>query len=113
MAALTPKPAIIITHTSVAATARRAWQRRRLAAATEVVWALVLLGMAVTGLFDHYWWTAPPGRLAFASVLGLWAAAAASASHVPAHDQVALDARGEALGGFQADAHIVGADGGV
>ena len=52
-------------------------------------------------------------RLAFATVLGLWAATAASARHVPAHDQVALDARGEALGGLQADAHIVGADGGV
>ena len=97
-----------------AAIAWRAWQRRRAAAPAEMLWALVLLGMGVTGLFDHYWWTAPPGRLAFATVLGLWAAAAsASAGHVPAHDQEALDARGEALSGLQADAHIVGADGGV
>jgi O-antigen ligase len=93
-----------------AAIAWRAWRRRRAAAPAEMVWALVLLGMGVTGLFDHYWWTAPPGRLAFATVLGLWAA---SAHHVPVHDQIALDARGEALGSLQADAHKVGADGGV
>jgi putative inorganic carbon (HCO3(-)) transporter len=93
-----------------AAIACRAWQRRRAAALAEAVWVLVLAGMFVTGLFDHYWWTAPPGRLVFATVLGLWAA---SAHHVRAHDQVALDARGEALGGLQPDPHKVGADGGV
>jgi F0F1-type ATP synthase assembly protein I len=96
-----------------AAIARRAWQRRRTAAAAEMVWALVLLGMGVTGLFDHYWWTAPPARLACATVLGLWAAMTASAGHVSAQDQVALDARGKALRGLQTDAHKVRADGGI
>jgi O-antigen ligase len=91
----------------------RAWQRRRVAAPAELIWVLVLLGMGVTGLFDHYWWTAPPGRLAFATVLGLWAATAASAGHEPAHDQIALDTRREALSGLQPDAHEVGADGRV
>jgi len=73
-----------------------------------VVWLVVLLGMFVTGLFDHYWWTAAPAHLAFATVLGLWAA---SARQVPAHDEVALDTRCEALGRFQPHPHKVGADG--
>ena len=90
-----------------AAVAWRAWQRRRVASAGEALWLLVLVGMFVTGLFDHYWWTAPPGHLAFATVLGLWAG---SAWQVPAHDQVALDARCEALGRFQPHPHKVGAD---
>jgi O-antigen ligase len=93
-----------------AAVAGRAWQRRRVATPAELIWALVLLGMGVTGLFDHYWWTAPPGRLAFATVLGLWAA---SACDVPARDQITLDARGEPLSRLQPHAHVVGADGGV
>jgi O-antigen ligase len=56
-----------------AAIAWRAWQRRRRAGTAEIMWGLVLLGLFVTGLFDHYWWTQPPARLAFATVLGLWA----------------------------------------
>jgi len=91
----------------------RVWQGRRAASTAEMTWMLVLVGMFVTGLFDHYWWTAPPGQLAFATVLGLWAATAASGRHVPVHDQIALDARGETLGGFQPDPHKVGADSGV
>ena len=55
------------------AIAWRAWQRRRQASTAEIMWALVLLGLLVTGLFDHYWWTAPPAQLAFATALGLWA----------------------------------------
>lgn len=90
-----------------AAVAWRGWQRRRVASTGEALWLLVLLGMFVTGLFDHYWWTAPPGHLAFATVLGLWQA---SARQVPAHDQVAFDARREALGRFQPHADKVGAD---
>jgi O-antigen ligase len=57
----------------VLAIAWRAWQRRRQASTAEIIWGLVLLGLLVTGLFDHYWWTQPPARLAFATVLGLWA----------------------------------------
>jgi len=94
----------------MAAVAGRAWQRRRTAAPAEVMWALVLLGMFVTGLFDHYWWTAPPGQLAVATVLGLWAG---SAGQVPVSDQVALDARSEALSGFQPDPHKVSIDNAV
>jgi hypothetical protein len=90
-----------------AAIARRAWQRRRVASTSEALWLMVLLGMFVTGLFDHYWWTALPGHLAFATVLGLWAG---SAYQVAVHDQVALDARCEALGRFQPHPHKVGAD---
>jgi O-antigen ligase len=89
------------------AIAGRAWQRRRAATAAEIAWTIVLLGMFVTGLFDHYWWTSPPGQLAFATVLGLWAA---SGHQEPTHDQIALDARCKALGAFQPDAHKVGAD---
>jgi O-antigen ligase len=92
------------------AIAWRAWRRRRAASTAEVAWALVLLGMLMTGMFDHYWWTAPPGHLAVATVLGLWAA---STGQMPAHDQVALDARGEALGRLEPHPHIVGADRGV
>jgi hypothetical protein len=40
-----------------------------------MLWALVLLGVFVTGLLDHYWWTAPPGMLAVATALGFWASA--------------------------------------
>jgi O-antigen ligase len=94
----------------VFAIARRAWQRRRAASTAEALYALVLAGMFVTGLFDHYWWTAPPGQLAVATVLGLWAA---SARQVPAHGEVTLDARGEALGRLQPHPHEVGADCGV
>jgi O-Antigen ligase len=93
-----------------AAIAGYAWQHRRAASPAGALWALVLLGMFVTGLFDHYWWTAPPGHLLFATVLGLWAA---SLRQMPAHDEVALDARSEALGGLQPHAHEVGADGRV
>ena len=91
----------------IVAIAGRAWQRRRAASPAEVLWTLVLLGIFVTGLFDHYWWTAPPARLALATALGLWAA---SLHQVAAHNQVVLDARREALGGFEAHPHEVGAD---
>jgi O-antigen ligase len=94
----------------VFAIARRAWQRRRAASTAEALYALIIAGMFVTGLFDHYWWTAPPGQLAVATVLGLWAA---SARQVPAHGEVTLDARREALGRLQPHPHEVGADCGV
>jgi len=33
----------------------------------------VLVGLGVTGLFDHYLWTLAPGRVLFGLMLGLWA----------------------------------------
>ncbi len=38
-----------------------------------VIFSGALAGLFVIGLFDHYLWTLAPGRLLFASVLGLWA----------------------------------------
>jgi O-antigen ligase len=38
----------------------------------------MVTGLAVTGLFDHYFWTLAPGRIMFGLVLGLWAGQAAS-----------------------------------
>jgi O-antigen ligase len=35
--------------------------------------SLALLGMAVSSLFDHFFWTLAPGRMLLAVMLGLWA----------------------------------------
>jgi O-antigen ligase len=47
------------------------WLRMRRPLAT--VFGVVLMGLAVVSLFDHYLWTLAPGRLMFVTVLGLWA----------------------------------------
>jgi hypothetical protein len=38
-----------------------------------VIFSAALAGIFVLALFDHYLWTLAPGRILFASVLGLWA----------------------------------------
>ena len=38
-----------------------------------VVYGAVLMGLAAVSLFDHYLWTLAPGRLLWATMLGLWA----------------------------------------
>lgn len=38
-----------------------------------VVFHAALLGLAAAALFDHYLWTLAPGRVLFATLLGLWA----------------------------------------
>jgi len=55
------------------ATAWWMWRRGRQAEPAELVLASVVAGMLVIGLFDHYWWTMPPARMWFVTVLGLWA----------------------------------------
>jgi len=94
------------------AVGRRLWQRRRRAEVAEAMWGLALLGVLVTGLFDHYWWSLAPARMLFVTALGLWVGAGERASglQVALGGEVALDARGEALGGFQPDAHVVGVE---
>jgi hypothetical protein len=57
----------------IAAVAQRVWRRRDQATVAEAVWACVLLGVLVTSLFDHIWWTMPPARTLFVTVLALWA----------------------------------------
>jgi hypothetical protein len=49
----------------------RDWMRMR--RPLEIVFGLVILGLATTSLFDHYLWTLAPGRLLLATMLGLWA----------------------------------------
>lgn len=58
----------------VAAVAWRVWRRRGQVSVAEAVWSAVLLGVCVTGLFDHLWWTQPPARTLLVVALGLWAA---------------------------------------
>jgi hypothetical protein len=38
-----------------------------------VLFSAALVGLGVTGLFDHYLWTLAPGRVLLGAVLGLWA----------------------------------------
>ncbi|MEW5829575.1 MAG: O-antigen ligase family protein [Chloroflexota bacterium] len=38
-----------------------------------IIFSAALAGLFVISLFDHYLWTLAPGRLLFASALGLWA----------------------------------------
>jgi hypothetical protein len=51
---------------------RRVWSRRKVRSAAEAVWAAALLGIGVTSLFDHFWWTQPPVRTLFAMAVALW-----------------------------------------
>jgi putative inorganic carbon (HCO3(-)) transporter len=50
----------------------RAWRRRGRAALAEWVLLAVAVGLALTGLLDHYWWTLAPARLVWVTVLGTW-----------------------------------------
>jgi len=38
-----------------------------------IIFSAALAGLLIISLFDHYLWTLAPGRLLFASTLGLWA----------------------------------------
>ncbi len=55
------------------ALAWQVWRRRQQADPAEIALAGALAAMLVIGLFDHYWWTMPPARMWFVTVLGLWA----------------------------------------
>ncbi len=67
-------PGVVALAVLAAAISRRLWRRRRAGsvASAELWMAAVLVGVLVTGLFDHYWWTMPPARMALVTVLGLW-----------------------------------------
>ena len=41
--------------------------------ANAILAGAVIVGLAVTSLFDHYLWTLAPGRLLLGLMLGLWA----------------------------------------
>jgi O-antigen ligase len=57
----------------------RVWRRRAVMPPAEAVWSATLLGLFVSMLFDHLWWSQAPARLLFVLVLALWA----NASHSP------------------------------
>ena len=79
----------------------RLWRRRRVATVAEAAWGLALLAILVTALFDHYWWSLAPMRLLAATVLGVWVGAGGpSGLEKTGGGEVALDARGEPLGGL-------------
>jgi O-antigen ligase len=70
-------PGSVAMGVLAAGAAWRLW-RRRLAgqrsglAQAELLMGALLAGLLTVGLFDHYWWTMPPARLALVTVLGLW-----------------------------------------
>ncbi len=59
---------------AIVAEARRRQFVVRYASSAEAVWAAVLLGAFVAGLFDHVWWTQPPARTLIVAALAFWAA---------------------------------------
>lgn len=61
----------VIALTGLGATvAVNAFKARR---PLTIIFSAALAGLFAISLFDHYLWTLAPGRLLFASVLGLWA----------------------------------------
>jgi O-antigen ligase len=48
------------------------WGWLRMQRPLGIVFGAVLMGLAAVSLFDHYFWTLAPGRLLFATMLGLW-----------------------------------------
>ncbi len=67
----------------VGAVAGRIWRRRGRMEAAEAAWAAGLVGLLITGLFDHLWWTQPPARILAVLVLAQWARAAAASEAQP------------------------------
>jgi O-antigen ligase len=65
-------PGLLALGVAAAAVAWRLWRRRGPAAPAEVALGAAVVGLMTVGLFDHYWWTMPPARLLFVTVLGLW-----------------------------------------
>jgi O-antigen ligase len=57
----------------LSAIAVRIWRRSKLMSAPEAIYAATLVGVAITMLFDHLWWTQPPARTLLVFLLGLWA----------------------------------------
>lgn len=53
--------------------ARHVWQHRRISPPSKYLWALAVLGVMVSGLFDHFWWSLPPLRMLWVTAIGLWA----------------------------------------
>ncbi len=48
------------------------WRRRSTLTASAAVWSAALVAIAVTGLFDHLWWTQPPARALAVCALANW-----------------------------------------
>ena len=59
---------------AIAAEMRRRQFVVRYASSAEAVWAAVLLGAFVAGLFDHVWWTQPPAQTLVVMALACWSA---------------------------------------
>ena len=60
---------LLVVATAVAFT----YQLIRTQNANAILAGAVIVGLAVTSLFDHYLWTLAPGRLLLGLMLGLWA----------------------------------------
>lgn len=54
------------------AMAYRMWRRRKKMRAPEAIYAATLLGVGITLLFDHLWWTQPPARTLLVLLIGMW-----------------------------------------
>ena len=48
------------------------WLRRRQDGPSGALFGAALVGIGVTALFDHFWWTLPPGRDLLWLAIGLW-----------------------------------------
>jgi O-antigen ligase len=72
-AAETGLPGALALAALMAAIALRLWRRRRSAGLAETVWASALIGVLVTALLDHFWWSLPPARTLLVILLALWA----------------------------------------
>jgi hypothetical protein len=72
IAAETGLPGMLALGLLSAGVGRRLWQRRRLAGPAEAALGIALIGIAAGSLFDHFWWSLPPARMALVTVLGLW-----------------------------------------
>ncbi len=52
---------------------RSVWTARATRSLPSVLFGAALIGLSVTGLFDHSLWTLAPSRILLALILGLWA----------------------------------------